>query len=208
VIANESDVYFESHPDEIEAFLKFAVSAQKAVKEIFPTTQVGFTVTFEGLSKGGARAAFAKQLIGISDAAFLTYYPIIDMIPTKPEDTPAQLDMMLKIAGKKPVVLQEIGYPSSITGSSEAQQAKFFKIIIPAIQKRQQIKFASIFALHDFDEKGCKGLVGYYGFDGLFSMTQQGKDFQNFLCSLGLLHADGSPKPAWYSAIKAFTQLK
>lgn len=207
VIANESDVYFENHPDEIEAFLKFAVSAQKIVKDIFPTTKVGFTVTFESLSKGGARTAFAKQLIGISDAAFLTYYPIIDMIPTKPEDTPTQLDMILKIAGEKPVILQEIGYPSIIKGSSEAQQAQFFETIIPAIQKRPQIKFASIFALHDFDEKGCKGLIGYYGMDGLFSMTQQGKDFQSFLCSLGLLHADGSPKPAWDAAMKAFGTL-
>src|SRR3990167_2108575 len=208
VIANESDVYFENHPDEIEAFLKFAVSAQKTVKDIFPTTQVGFTVTFEGLSKGGVRAAFAKQLIGISDAAFMTYYPIIDMIPTKPEDTPAQLDMILKIAGEKPVVLQEIGYPSIIKGSSEAQQAKFFETIIPAIQKRPQIKFSSIFALHDFDEKGCKGLIGYYGMGGLFSLTQQGKDFQGFLCSLGLLREDGTPKPSWDAAMKAFAQLK
>ena len=88
------------------------------------------------------------------------------------------------------------------------QQAKFFETIIPAIQKRPQIKFASIFALHDFDEKGCKGLIGYYGMGGLFSLTQQGKDFQGFLCSLGLLREDGTPKPSWDAAMKAFAQLK
>lgn len=206
IIANETDVYFENHPEEIDAFLKFATHAQKMVKDTFPDSKVGFTVTFEGLYKGGARAEFAKRLIDMSDVAFLTYYPVMNMVPTPPEQTPAHLDMMIKIAGTKSIALQEIGYPSSLKGSSETQQAKFFEVIIPAIAQRPQIKFASIFALHDFDKKTCDGFTSYYGFGGLISMTPWVKDFQGFLCSLGLRHADGSPKPAWQSVVDAFAK--
>ena len=207
VIANETDVYFDKHPEEIDAFLKFATEAKKVVKEIFPSTKVGFTVTFEALYEGGHRAEFAKRMIDLSDIAFITYYPAMGMRSTPPEQTPAHLDMMIKIAGTKPIALQEIGYPSGIKDSSEAQQAKFFEVIIPAIRQRPQIKFVSIFALHDFDDKTCSGLTSYYGFGGLISLLPEVKDFQTFLCSLGLKHADGSPKPAWNSVINEFSKI-
>ena len=207
VIANETDVYFNKHPEEIHAFLKFAAEAKKAVKEIFPNSKVGFTVTFEALYEGGHRAEFAKRMIDLSDIAFITYYPAMGMRSTPPEQTPTHLDLMIKIAGTKPIALQEIGYPSGIKDSSEAKQARFFEVIIPAIRQRPQIKFVSIFALHDFDDKTCSGLTSYYGFEGLISLLPEVKDFQTFLCSLGLKHADGSPKPAWQSVVNEFSKI-
>lgn len=203
VIANEADVYFDKHPEEIDAFMGFAAAAKREIRSRFPQAVIGISVTYEGLHKGGQRADFIKRVIAASDAAFFTYYPVLDLKPTRPAQTPAQLDDIINAAQGKAVILQEIGYPSGLAGSSPQLQADFFATIIPAIIKRPQIKLASIFALHDFDPKMCKILTGYYGFGGLLSLTPWVKDFRNFICTLGLREADGTPKPAWDAAIGA-----
>jgi hypothetical protein len=202
VIANEADVYFEKNPKELDDFIKFFINSKKMVKAIFPTTKVGVTTTFEGLQKGGLREEQIRKIVEISDAMFMTYYPVFDLKAAPPETTPKHLDDMIKFANGKNVILQEVGYPSGLNGVSEAQQAKFFEIILPAIQDRPQIEFASIFALHDFDEKTCSTMMSYYGFSGFLRLSPWIEDFQKMLCSLGLRRSDGTSKPAWYSVIK------
>lgn len=203
VIANEADVYFEKHPDELPAFLHFVASAKRAIREAFPEAVIGISGTYEGLHRGGERARIVRSLIAASDAAFYTFYPVIDLKPVAPAQTPALLDAMIRAAGDKAVVLQEVGYPSRLAATSPQLQADFFATIIPAIQSRPQIAVAAIFALHDFDEATCDYLGGYYGFGGLAKMTPWVRDFRAFICSLGLKEADGTPKPSWSAVLHA-----
>lgn len=208
VVANEADVYFEKHPEEVAAFIEFASAAQKEIKARFPNAKTGITVTYEGLHKGGVRAEIVKKFLRISDKAFFTFYPVFEMKPYDPLRTPDLLDAMIAAAGSKGVVLQEVGYPSGKAGVYQDKQAEFYATIIPAIQQRQEIEFASIFALHDFDEKTCDMLTGYYGFGGLLGLTPWVRDFKDFICTLGLKDAQGQPKPAWSKAVQAFKEIK
>lgn len=208
VIGNEIDVHFEKRPDEFPAFLEFAAAARREVLLRFPKAIVGVTGTYEGYAKGGVRTGLVKDIISISDAAFFTYYPVFDLKPAAPDQVPGHLDAMVTAAGHKPVVLQEVGFPSSIRGSTEKMQAEFFQVAIPAIAGRPRIIMASIFAMHDFDQKTCSRLVGYYGFGGLSGLTPWVADFKAFICSLGLHNSAGNPKPAWDAVHAAFSLIQ
>lgn len=206
LIANEADVYLSEHPDEVPAFMKFAAAAKREVRARFPETIIGLSATYEGFKSGGKRAEIVRDLIGASDAAIYTYYPVFNLKPLPPEAIPAHLDEMIAAAGAKRVVLQEVGYPSAGKETSPAAQAAFFARAIPEIERRPAIAVAGLFALHDFDGKTCEGLTSYYGFDGLAGFAPATQDFKAFLCSLGLRDGEGNPKPAWDAVRQAFSR--
>jgi hypothetical protein len=195
VIGNEVDVYLDKHRDELAGFQQFLLAAMHAVRQRFPQAQIGVSVTYEGYLSD--RKDIISLMIAASDTAFFTFYPQVAMKFFPPDETPAQLDILISAAQNKPVLLQEVGYPSGSKTSSEAIQAEFFRVIIPAIQARQQIKLASLFALHDFEPKLCDMLAGYYGVSGIMSLMPWVTEFKAFLCTLGLKTSDGQPKQAW-----------
>jgi hypothetical protein len=98
---------------------------------------------------------------------------------------------MVKAAGDKPLLLQEVGYPADpLVGSSEEAQAAFVEAAFDAVARhRAKIVGFSYFMLHDFGEKMTDTLVGYYG-------VGQPR-FRAFLNSLGLRKADGTPRKSW-----------
>lgn len=203
ILGNEIDVYFEKHPDELDGYLAFYHAAEPYLRQAFPGAKLGMSVTFEGLHKG--RQASIAKIIAASDAAFVTFYP--QGIYTDGAISPAVtgLDDIIAAAQGKDVYLQEVGYPSASSppGLTPEMQAEFFRTIIPAINQRDQIKMAAVFAMHDIDGVTCDRLTGYYGFAGAPKAALEG--FRTLLCSLGLRDANGKPKPAWDAVV---TQLK
>jgi len=193
VIGNEVDVYFGKHPSEWAGYAAFYAEAKAMVQRRFPQAKVGMAVTYEGLKSG--RTADISRAVAASDAAFFTFYPVLNLKAVPPAQTPAMLDELIANAQGKDVLLQEVGYPSSEKiGASPALQASFFETIIPAIAARPQIKLASIFLLHDFEPKLCNILTSYYGADQWGNLTTP---FKEFICTLGVHSFDGTPKPAW-----------
>ena len=63
------------------------------------------------------------------------------------------------------------------------------------------IPFLSYFALGDFSDDLCKTLASYYG-------LPDHQHFYDYLCTLGLLKADGTPRQAWQTFVDAGTALK
>lgn len=200
IIGNEADVYFSKHKEELEGYLAFYTAASKTVKQYYPHALTGISVTFDALRKN-RKDQFTK-LVQASDAAFVTFYPSIDMVPAKPADTPAMLDELIQAVSGRDVYLQEVGYfTSKDLGASQALQAEFYEAIIPAINARPKIKLASIFMLHDLEPKLCDTMTQYYGI-ALYGKEMENK-FGNMMCSLGLKDSDGTPKQAWNTVVKA-----
>lgn len=193
VIGNEVDVYFEAHASEIEPYLYFFRQARSLVLKKYPQAQVGMSVTYEGLKKD--RGDTVRKIIDASDAAFFTYYPLSTNEHT-PQDYAQGLGLMLKASGSKDLFLQEVGFSTSLgTIATPSEQERFFRFILPAIQKEPRIVMAAVFALHDIDPPMCKILTQYYGFSSADKVV---KDiFSSMICSLGLKTSDGRPKPAW-----------
>ena len=133
-----------------------------------------------------------------SDVIILTYYPLQGDSQVLPATSPAtDIPLMLSLAGGKPVVLQEAGYPSGApNASSEASQQQFVVDLFQAWHTAgNSLPFLSYFALYDFDQTTCAALGTYYG--------SADPAFLSYLCTLGLRHSDGSAKPAWGAFVTA-----
>lgn len=194
-IGTEVDVYLATHPGEWSTYKSFYDDAVAYVHTVAPWIKVGVTATFDGAS--GAQGQNVATLTASSDVYILTYYPLGLQFVTRGAGAPTgDFPKMLALAGSRPLILQEVGLPSSeLLGGSEQQQADFVTNVFAAWQAAGgRIPFLNFFLLHDFTPAICDDLAQYYG-------LSSDVNFRAYLCSLGLRRADGTPKLGW----KAFT---
>lgn len=189
-IGNEVDAYLAA-TGEWSAYRTFYEEAAAYARSRMANVAVGVCV-----QHAGAKGPFADSVAALnatSDVWVTTFYPLgAGFRPTGPDAATTALAEMVALAGGRPVVVQEIGYPSSTAlGSSDADQAAFFANALDAWGVAGgAIPFLNIFALHDFPIATCDELAAYYG-------LPNDAAFKAFLCSLGLLRVDGTAKDAW-----------
>jgi hypothetical protein len=196
-IGNEVDAYLSAHPDQWDAYRAFYADAVTYVHAMLPGVRVGVTAIFDN-ARGRARKGVAA-LEQLSDVVIFTYYPLGDrFVPRPPDTAAADVDEMLRLAGDRPLLLQEVGYPSSPQlASSEVAQAAFVRNVVAAWRRAgPRIPLLNWFALHDLTRAMCDQLGAYYGLPGQTS-------FEAYLCSLGLRRVDGTPKQAWQALLDA-----
>jgi hypothetical protein len=195
-LGNEVDVYLGSRPAEVPAYAALLRDAAQHARALDPSIQVGVTFTADG-ARGAHQALLRTLNDGITDVVILTYYPLSlqangTFVVRSPTTVGPDITSMLALAVDKPLVIQEAGYPSAAgTGSSEALQSDFVRALAAAwLASDRRIPYLNIFALHDFSPTTCDELVGFYQLGG-------NNSFRDYLCSLGLRRADGTPKAAW-----------
>lgn len=189
-IGNEVDVYLRLHPEEWATYKQFYEAALTYVHQTAPWIKVGVTATFGGAKDVPEQVA---DLNTMSDVFIMTYYPLQADFGVRPTDSPlVDFPQMVKWAGDKPLILQEVGYPAAESlGSSEAAQAGFVQAVFQAWNAdAAHIPFLSYFALGDFTDAMCQNFLTYYG------LPDQQR-FYDYLCTLGLLKVDGTPRQAW-----------
>jgi hypothetical protein len=187
-IGNEVDVYLSTH-DEWDAYTVFYDGAVEYVHQVAPQLQVGVTVTYGGLRDFPAQV---ERLNERSDVVILTYYPLGAAFTADDPDAPLiDFPKMVEASGGRPVILQEVGYPSAeLLDGSEPEQAQFVRSVFAAwAAAGNAIPFLDFFLLHDLTEDFCDELEVYYGLEH--------PNFHAYLCTLGLRRADGTPKLAW-----------
>ncbi len=190
-----------AHPDERKPYQQFYEAALVYVHQTAPWIKVGVTATFSGTLLAHDQVA---DLNAISDVYIMTYYPLKGDFGVRSPDSPlSDFPQMVKWAGDKPLLLQEVGYPAAGSlGSSEAIQADFVRNVFKAWDTdARHIPFLSYFALGDFSDDLCKTLASYYGLP-----DQQ--NFYDYLCTLGLLKVDGTPRQAWQAFVEGGSALK
>jgi hypothetical protein len=98
---------------------------------------------------------------------------------------------MAAIAGSRPLILQEIGFPASPeAGGSEQKQAEFVRLVFQQLdQHAGKIPLAVFFMQVDFPPSMLGLLETYYGLSG--------EPFRAFLGSLGFMDSKGRARPAW-----------
>lgn len=140
------------------------------------------TVTYAGLT--APHPFIARTLARLGDATILTYYPLVGDYRMRPARAPLRdIPRMVRIAGSRPLVLQEAGYSSARRlHGSPAAQASFVRNVFAAWRRvPQAIPFGSFYSLYDLPAAACRRRSAVV----------------TFLCSLGLRGRDGRPKPAW-----------
>lgn len=195
-IGNEVDVYLATHPQEWDAFKRFYRDGLAYGHAVAPWVKVGVTVTYDGAVNQKGQVA---DLNSRSDIFILTYYPLRPrFIPRSPDAAMKDIPKMAELASRWPVVLQEVGHPSAtVLSSSQLLQAQFVRSVFRAWKaSAARIPFLNYFLLHDFPPQLSEQLAQYYG-------LPRDRNFQAFLCTLGLRHADGTPKSAWSALVKS-----
>jgi hypothetical protein len=189
-IGNEVDVYLAAH-DEWIAYKEFYEDVAAYIHNVASWIKVGVTCTFGGATSGSAGQVAA--LNESSDVYMLTYYPLTAGFMVQEPTVPlTDIAKMVALAKGRPLILQEVGYPTSaLLGSSEQKQADFIANVYEAWHAAGgHIPFLNFFLMHDFTPAMCDGFEMYYG-------LPHNRNFYEFLCTLGLRRADGTTKRGW-----------
>ncbi len=193
-IGNEPDVYLGSHPSEWGPYTSFYQEAAALVRRLNPSIKVGVTTTFDGATTQPQVAT----LNATSDVFMMNYYPLRpDFTPRDPSEIAADFTKFIAASQGKPIVLQEVGFPTAASlGSSEALQAQFVTNVFSAwAQAGARIPFLNFFLLHDVPPAVCAEVARIFGLGN--------PNFAAFFCSLGLRNSDGTPKQAWQAFVNA-----
>lgn len=195
-IGNEVDIHL-STTGEWAAYKAFLEDVAAYARAKWPGVKVGTTLTFSGAQ---AHPAEAAQLTSACDLLIFTYYPLgAGFVPLAPTRPATDLPAMVALAGNRPVVVQEFGYPADAAtlGSSEAAQAAFITSGLTTWSSigAAKMPFLNVFLLHDFDQASVNAFASYYG-------LPSDAGFKAYLGSLGLRRNDGTPKQAWAALVQ------
>lgn len=176
-----------------------------------PALVVGATFSADALVKGGS--SNVTQLLADSDVVVATYYPLDAAFKVRPPSTAAQdLDQLIAAVSPtdgdaeagttRPILLQEVGYPSALeNGSAIEQQRAFYEGLFQALAaRRERLPFVSVNGLHDLDAARCSAKAGALGAPGNAAAIAA-------YCSMGLKTAAGVTKPAFGSVLDALAKF-
>jgi hypothetical protein len=202
-VGNEVDVWLSQNPTQWAAYTAFYADAVSYIHTALPGVQVGVTSTYDGYM--GADRAHLVALNAYSDVWIATYYPVDGhFVPRAPDVALTELPQLVSLAGAKPMVLQEVGYPSAASlGSSEQAQARFVSNVFQVWQTMSaQVPFLNYVMQHDVTMSVCQQAATYYG---VAAVSLDVINWEAYYCSLGLRNATGTAKVAWGSFLTAST---
>ena len=192
-VGNEVDFYLAANPAEWATYKILVDDAINYIHSVRPDMKVGVTTTFQN---SAVEAANIATLNTNTDIHIMTYY-LTDsalMVTDPPSTVLTDLDTMVAQAAGKPLVLQEIGYPSSsVNGGSEAGQAEFVEHVFAGWQSIgvEKLPFVAFFKRKEWNTDFCDLVTG----------QTMGQTFWEFMCSLGFTNNDLTPKLAWTTLI-------
>ena len=203
-VGNEVDARFDGpYPDERDAYVRFVDAARERVRAIDSRLAVGVTLTMTAVRE---QSPTFQALRGVTDIIPLNYAPIQpDFFVRDVDAIQPDFQSVLSAYGDGPIVIQELTCPSAASmGASEAWQRACFEQLFEVIGATPSIRFASVFTFQDFDDATCKAVQ-----DALFGNELDdlpdavAQRLADYLCQLGVVAPDGTPKPAWNAVLDA-----
>ncbi|MBI3204101.1 MAG: hypothetical protein HYZ29_21375 [Myxococcales bacterium] len=203
---NELDRYFASHDAQsaagLAALVEHGIGYAKKHPKKLPSLLIG--ATFSAQSLTGTPTPTIAGLLKKADVAVTTYYPLDATFAARPPSVVAQdLDALESLSAgdaepPRPILLQEVGYPSAAANkSSPDQQKAFYQALTQALTtRRARFPFVSINGLNDRHPAACASEAAALGApDGGAAVAAR--------CSLGLRAAGPTDKPAMASVLEA-----
>jgi hypothetical protein len=190
-LGRDVSAYLEDHPDDrapLTALFDSAADFVLAHPAAPPGVSVGVGMRFKDAV---SQPSLHKELLLVGSATVLGYVAGLEGSLRDPAFVAADLDAMTALAASRPVVLTP-GYPSAPeAGSSEEQQALFYRTLFEALDaRRDAFHFVNAFRLYDVPDSACAAEVEELGEDPF-------GPFAGAWCSLGIRRPDGSAKPVW-----------
>ncbi len=156
---------------------------------MLPQTIVSSTITFAGIDSLSGQL---RDLNGQLDFISITYAPLSpNFTVLEPAAAKHDFQRMKSVAGKRKIMLQEIGYPTAdATGGSEDKQAEFYRLVFQQIDQDPDAFIALNFMyLADLSRQSARQFATFYGLHT--------PAFEGVLQSMGLFNEAGQAKKAW-----------
>jgi len=200
-IGNEVNNYFGKHYKEWKDYVEFFKRGSEVIQRLKPRIMIGIVLVEE------RREHFWKAVGPHCDHLAITYYTPCSMFGKSPTADALDknsktyfgktLDEAVRVAGKKKVLVTEIGCATHpALDSSPELQAQFIEALFQWLRgKEDKILGMSWLAAIDWPYEGTKkALKGY-----LDPALLKHEPFMRFLTSLGLRYEDGSKKPGYHA---------
>jgi hypothetical protein len=200
-LGNEVNIYFNDHPEEMQPFLEFARQARDAIHAVRPDLPVGTVLAFHELINNGQLDLVDTFKFG--DFLAYTYYPHAPgfRYDGDPGIFVGVLDQMIERSGDMPFIIVENGWATAASlGGSEERQAEYIRDTFAALaQRRGAFGWHLWFGFHDGERSACEqgGLTFMPPGTDPASLGDAWGAFVDYLCTLGLKHADDTPKLGW-----------
>ena len=203
-VGNEVDARFDGpHPGERAAYVRFVDAARERVHAIEPRLAVGVALTTDAVR---TRSSTFRALRGVTDVLPFNYAPIQpDFFVRDEAAIRSDFQEVVAAYGEGPILIQESACPSAASmGASEAWQQTCFERLFEEIDSTPQVRFASVFTFQDFDEATCSMVRDALFGDELDDLPAEvAERLADYLCHLGVVAPDGTPKPAWSVVLNA-----
>ncbi|MBX3192964.1 MAG: hypothetical protein KF819_38625 [Labilithrix sp.] len=189
VVARSVDVTLRD-PARASAFETFFARVAAHARQVRPGLVVGFTVSGDALLEA---PPFTTAAWGAADFVGIDFLPVsASGVVRSVEAAAGEIDRIVAaVPGDKPIVVREIGYPTSgLVGSDEAAQAAFIAATFQAWDRHATRISTLVFReLDDAPAAAVAPIAARYGrSDAPFLATLQ---------SLGLRAGDGRAKPGF-----------
>ncbi|MBN9657909.1 MAG: hypothetical protein J0H49_07010 [Acidobacteria bacterium] len=194
-LGNEVDVYLRNVPAASADLQTFLQAMQSQLKSQYPSATFGVVFTHAARST----PSVVTPILALSGHVGFTYYPLnADMSVRAPSVVASELAEIVALAGGKPLVLTEVGYPTSaLLGGSESAQSTFVQNIFDALRTSSgKVQAANFFQLNDMPSTVVSSLVDYYNTSG-FMTSETAQRVGAFIASLGLHSQTSTDKLSW-----------
>lgn len=197
-VGNEVDARLDdASQDELDAYVRFVEAARDRVHATDARLAVGVTLTADAVR---TRSRTAQALRDAVDVIPLNYGPIQpDFFVRDLDDIASDFQDVLSGVPSGPILIQELTCPSALTmGASESWQTSCFERLFEEIAATPRVRFASVFTFQDFDAETCDVIRDFFFGDSLDDLPEDvAQRLTDYLCQLGVVAPDGTPKPAW-----------
>jgi len=198
VLGRDVDVYLDANPSEAAALVGFTAHAMAHLDGVgAPPRAVGVRYSAAPLN------SYGQQLAGLGELLAISYLPGIGQASLPADISPANdLDAVITLAGGRPVVLQAVGFPSSVDlASSEATQRQLLQSFFAALLPRASaFPWVNVRQLQDLGGSRCDDLAAGQGLPPTDAEVR-------YLCSAGLRSSVQQTKEAWPIFVAASAQL-
>lgn len=207
-VGNEVDGWLDQNPDQLMDYLTFIEVAREHVHSIAPELAVGITVTGNvPLNNPDLLDSFYL----VSDVVSSNIYGInvSDFTVTDREETIELLERFIAAFDGRPLVIPELGCNSAESmASSLEMQRECFETMFDVLAEHPNVRFTTVFTFHDFEDDVCEAILEAFGFDpdtGYENIYDQ--RVADYLCTLGVVNANGTPKPAFDAFLNGISAL-
>lgn len=197
-VGNEVDGWLDNNPDQLGDYLQFVQATREYVHAMVPELAVGVTVT-------GLIPMFEPERLDdfyqVADVVSSNFYAIDvnDFTITDEAGTVELLERFVAAFDGRPIVIPELGCSSAESmNSSPRQQQQCFETMFGVLEEHPNVRFATVFTFHDFEPEICSAIQAVFGYEpGVEHDNIFDERIADYLCTLGFVNADGSPKPAF-----------